>query len=220
MAEQKSEFVVSVTQFGASLLSQQEVAPRAQLTADQCEQLLAETLVVVYVVSDQNNPSWIPKASAGDISVLPEIEFQQGTLGTLAEARSSLVFKGSDLLRESYRHFDVRRDVASLAYIPLESGDDLIGAIELIYYTQVFTEDLIEKVQEIAEMASPALATALKYESESNARLQSITRVTQMYDLEKVFNSTLEMDELLPIIAKKFQDVMGVQAIILWLIIG
>jgi RND family efflux transporter MFP subunit len=220
MAEQKSEFVVSVTQFGASLLSQQEVAPRAQLTANQCEQLLAETLVVVYVVSDQNNPSWIPKASAGDISVVPEIEFQQGTLGTLVEARSSQVFKGSDLLRESYRHLDVRRDVASLAYIPLELGDDLIGAIELIHYTEVFTEDLIEKVQELAEMASPALATALKYESESNARLQSITRVTQMYDLEKVFNSTLEMDELLPIIAKKFQDVMGVQAVNLWMING
>ncbi|MFZ0806161.1 MAG: GAF domain-containing protein, partial [Candidatus Sulfotelmatobacter sp.] len=195
MAEQKSEFAVSVTQFGASLLSHQEVAPRAQLTANQCEQLLAETLVVVYVVSDQDHPSWTPKATAGDISVVPEIEFQQGTLGTLAEERSSLVFKGSDLPRESYSHFDVRRDVASLAYIPLKFGDELIGAIELVHYTEVFTEDLIERVEEIAEMASPALAAALKYESESNDRLQSITRVTQMYDLEKVFNSTLEMDE-------------------------
>ena len=39
-----------------------------------------------------------------------------------------------------------------------------------------------------------------------------------MYDLEKVFNSTLEMDELLEIIAKKFQEVMNVQAINLWMV--
>jgi RND family efflux transporter MFP subunit len=39
-----------------------------------------------------------------------------------------------------------------------------------------------------------------------------------MYDLEKVFNSTLEMDELLGIIAKKFQEVMSVQGINLWMV--
>jgi len=39
-----------------------------------------------------------------------------------------------------------------------------------------------------------------------------------MYDLEKVFNSTLEMDELLGTIAKKFQEVMNVQAVNLWMV--
>src|ERR1700690_2734473 len=77
---------------------------------------------------------------------------------------------------------------------------------------------MLEAVQEVAELASPALAAARSYESERNASLQSISRVTQMYDLEKVFNSTLEMDELLGIIAKKFQEVMGVQAVNLWMV--
>jgi len=39
-----------------------------------------------------------------------------------------------------------------------------------------------------------------------------------MYDLEKVFNSTLEMDELLAIITTKLQEVMGVQGINLWMV--
>src|SRR5208283_3496407 len=56
------------------------------------------------------------------------------------------------------------------------------------------------------------------YESERNTSLQSISRVTQMYDLEKVFNSTLEMDELLGTIAKKFQEVMNVQGVNLWMV--
>ena len=39
-----------------------------------------------------------------------------------------------------------------------------------------------------------------------------------MYDLEKVFNSTLEMTELLGTVAKKFQEVMSVQGINLWMV--
>src|ERR1700692_3933496 len=39
-----------------------------------------------------------------------------------------------------------------------------------------------------------------------------------MYYLEKIFNSTLEMEELPGIIAKKFQDVMNVQSVNLWMV--
>jgi len=73
-------------------------------------------------------------------------------------------------------------------------------------------------LSEIPELATQAIVTALSYESERNTSLQSISRVTQMYDLEKVFNSTLEMDELLGTIAKKFQEVMNVQAVNLWMV--
>jgi RND family efflux transporter MFP subunit len=41
-----------------------------------------------------------------------------------------------------------------------------------------------------------------------------------MYDLEKVFNSTLEMDELLETIGKKFQEVLNVQGVNLWMVSG
>jgi len=39
-----------------------------------------------------------------------------------------------------------------------------------------------------------------------------------MYDLEKVFNSSLEFDALLPIIAGKFQEILSAQAVNLWLV--
>src|SRR5215467_7699870 len=41
-----------------------------------------------------------------------------------------------------------------------------------------------------------------------------------MYVLDKVFNSSLEMDELLGTIAKKIQEVMNVQSINLWMVNG
>ena len=72
--------------------------------------------------------------------------------------------------------------------------------------------------QEIAEVASPAIATALLYEQERNGTLHSISRVTQMYDLEKVFNATIELEPLLQLIAEKFKDVLDVRAVNVWMV--
>ncbi len=218
MAARRSLFAVSVAEFAASLLTRPEVGLRAQMTAEQVAQLLPGIAVVVYVVEDSDTPAWSHKAVAGDVQVGGTMEFTAGTLGALAESKTLMVFEGSDLQREDYAHLDIRRTVTSLAYVPLVIDEVLFGAIELITYEQPFPPEMFEALQDIAELASPAIAAARSYESERNASLHSISRVTQMYDLEKVFNSTLEMDELLETIAKKFQEVMNVQAINLWMV--
>jgi RND family efflux transporter MFP subunit len=64
------------------------------------------------------------------------------------------------------------------------------------------------------------LSAAQRYESERTDSLASVSRLTQLYDLEKSFSSTLEMDELLPIISDKFREVMECSAINLWLLRG
>lgn len=220
MATRRPRFAVSVSEFAAALLGRQELGPRAQMIADAVAQLLPGTAIVVYVIEDQENPSWTPKATAGAIVVAQRIEFDAGTLGSVAQNRAFAKFEGGELPREDYAHLDVRRTVTSLAYVPLLVDDNLFGAIELISYDQSFPEAMPEALSEIAELASSALAAALSYESERNATLHSISRVTQMYDLEKVFNSTLEMDQLLGTIAKKFQDVMNVQGVNVWMING
>jgi RND family efflux transporter MFP subunit len=220
MATQRPPFAVSLTEFGAALLGRQDLGPRAQIVADAVSHLVPGGAVVVYVIDDHENPCWTPKATAGEITVAKEMEFDTGTLGSVAQNRAFVTFEGGELRREDYAHLDIRRTVTSLAYFPLLIDGDLLGAIELISYDKSFPDALSEALSEIAELASPALAAALSYESERNATLHSISRVTQMYDLEKVFNSTLEMDELLGTVAKKFQDVMNVQGVNLWMIKG
>jgi len=207
-----------VAPFASALLTQQEVGPRAQVIADQIAQLLPGTAVVVYVVEDQQNPAWTPKAIAGEITVGDVTEFDSGTLGAVAANKTFLQFEGGDLQREEYGHLDIRRTVTALAYVPLVLDEVLFGAIELVSCDQPLPEGLLEMLSEIPDLATQAIATALSYESERNTSLQSISRVTQMYDLEKVFNSTLEMDELLGTIAKKFQEVMNVQGVNLWMV--
>jgi RND family efflux transporter MFP subunit len=209
---------VPVARFATDLLAQCEVIPRARIVAREVAELSPGAAAVIYVLSNPDNPCWTPKATAGDIVVGEVPDFGAGTLGVVADKRKFLVFQGTDLRREDYAHLDVRRTVVSLAYAPLVVHQALIGAIELIGHGEYFTDAILESLREIAEFASPAIAAAVAYESERNASLHSISRVTQMYDLEKVFNSTLEMEELLPMIAKKFQEVMGVQGINLWMV--
>jgi RND family efflux transporter MFP subunit len=218
MAIRKSAFEVPIAEFAASLLARAEVGQRTQVTAEQVAQLLPGTAVVVYIIEDLDNPAWTPKAIAGDVTVGRTVGFGTGTLGAVAERKELVMFEYADLQREDYAHLDIRRKLNSLAYVPLLLDEVLFGAIELVSYEQPFPEAILEALHEVAELASPAIAAAQFYESERNASLQAISRVTQMYDLEKVFNSTLEMDELLDTIAKKFHDVMNVQGVNLWMV--
>jgi RND family efflux transporter MFP subunit len=220
MANRKSTLAFPVAEFAAGLLARQEVIPRAQVTANQVAELFPGTGLVVYVIEDQDNPAWTPKAAAGEISVTEVMEFSEGTLGAVAESRTPQVFEFASLQREDYAHLDIRRTAVSLVCFPLQVDDALVGVIELVNYEESFSDSDLRTLEEIAELASPAIAGALAYESERDTSLGSISRVTQMYDLEKVFNSTLEMDELLEIIAKKFQEVMNVQGINLWMVNG
>ena len=218
MATRRARLAVPVAKFATALLSQQEVGLRSEVIAEQVAELLPGIAVVVYVIEDQEAPVWAPKVTAGEIAVGHVMEFHSGTLGALARNKTYLQFEGGDLRREEYAHLDVRRTVTGLAYVPFLLDNVLLGAIEVVNYEPGFPDGMAEILNEIVELASPAIASALSYESERNTSLHSISRVTQMYDLEKVFNSTLEMDELLGIVANKFQDVMNVQAINLWMV--
>src|SRR4029077_8080862 len=70
----------------------------------------------------------------------------------------------------------------------------------------------------VAEVASGALYGAQIYQEEHHNTLASITRLTQLYDIEKVFSSTLEMAQLLPIIGSKVREMLDCEAVNVWLL--
>ena len=220
MATPRPAPAVPVAEFAAALLARPDVTARAQVIADHVLEFVSDGAVVVYVVEDQSNPVWIAKGRAGEIKVTREVEYGTGTLGLVLQNRDVQILDVGSLQREAFSHLDVRRTVTSLAYVPLVAGDFVVGAIELVSYDQPFSPTLFESLSELTELGTTALTTSLNYESERNTSLQSISRVTQMYDLEKVFNATLEMDDLLEMIAKKFAEVMRVQAVNLWMVDG
>jgi RND family efflux transporter MFP subunit len=170
-------------------------------------------------VEDQQAPAWRLKAYIGDISLdQAEIPLESGTLGMVAEQRQALQFDAADIAREEYAHLDVRQSIRSLAYVPILLEDSLLGCIEIVKFDAPLPVIVLQSLAPLAECAAIGIATALDYEAERNAALQSITRLTQLYDIEKVFNATLDMPSLWTIICSKVQELTDGTAVNLWMV--
>ena len=220
MATEKSRPAGLSEDLPSALLRTLEVRPRAQLIAEQAVELLGDATAVLYLVEeDRENQFWNAKAMAGEVlldsAVIP---LESGTLGVLAERQELVVFSGNELAREDYAHFHTRRTPISLAYIPLIVDEVLLGGLEAVTFAEPISEEDLATLQELCHLAAPCLVSALAYEEERNAQLESISRLTQLYDLEKTFNSILEMDQLLPLIASKFREILNAQAVNLWMV--
>jgi RND family efflux transporter MFP subunit len=207
----------------SAMLRERESAPRAALLAQQAAELVPGGAAIVYVLNSGDPPAvpatWTAKATAGEISLDdPTVPADSGTLGTLAQEQQPLLFSGNELTREDYAHLHARRTLVSLACVPIVVNDVLIGALEVASFEGTITSSDLPILVDLVEHAGPGLVSAILYEDERNSLLESVSRLTQLYDLEKVFSSTLEMDELQPLITSKIREVLDVQAVNLWLV--
>jgi RND family efflux transporter MFP subunit len=221
MATQVPNSSLLLTELSSRLLAEREVVPRARLIAAKVAELIPGAAVVVYVVEDPAAPEWTAKAILGDVR-LPrrKVAWDDGPLRSLTTNRQPHIYDSSAIAREEYAHIDLHRSFLSLAYIPLIAQESLVGALEVVSFDNTLEPDDLSTVMEVADCGAIAIAAALSYESERNASLRSISRIAQLYDIEKVLNSILEMDELLPIVASKFAEILGVQALNVWMVDG
>ncbi len=220
MPSADQDAILDISALSTALLAEQEILPRTRALAQFVSNLLPESAVTVYtLVSGGDQTFWTPRATIGDLALLEQnIPEQDGILGRLINDPMSALRQAADLRREDYPHVDARRTFASLVYIPLIYNDDLVGALEIFSFEEELTEEAVEALTPACAVAAVSLATAQHFEIERNATLSSITRLTQLYDLEKVFSSTLEMAELLPLITAKFSEILNAQAVNIWLI--
>ena len=216
----KQESILDLSALSSSLLTQQEVAPRAQVLARFVAELFPESAVNVYTLAAHSDATyWAPKATVGEASINDQaIDSDSGLLGRLIEDASPILHSGTALRREDYPHVDIRKTLRSLGCLPLLKDETLVGALEILSFDDELSEEAIEALQPACQLAAAAIVSAQSYEEERNETLASITRITQLYDLEKVFSSTLEMEELLPLIGSKFLEILGAQAVNIWLL--
>ena len=212
---------IELAAFSAELLASQELLPRARIIARAVTEQLPGCSANVYTAGSLDGKSvWIPRALSGEQTVRGNAVPSTGTLAEVVAQRQSLLFAGAALSREDYAHLDIRRTLRSLAYVPLQSGTNLIGIVEIVGFESEISIEALQELEPFAAIATAALVSSFAYEDERNNSLSSISRLTQLYDLEKSFSSTLEMDELLPIIGEKFREVMECSAISVWLLRG
>jgi len=220
MPIQTSALRLNLAELCGRLLEELEVHPRARIIAQTISEALPGSAVNVYAaVESSDGLAWAVLATVGEASV-PEatISGDRGTLGVVARELKSLHFDGQTLAREEYAHVNVRRTLLSLSYLPLIQVDTLIGAIEIHSFESKISEGQLKSLAVVADVASSALNAAQIYQDQHQNTLASITRLTQLYDIEKVFSSTLEMEELLPIIGSKVREMLECEAVNVWLL--
>lgn len=213
---------IDLNSVAAELLAAQELVPRARRIAHAIAEAIPGSFVNLYTAASIDGEEvWIMRAWAGGESLRsPHVSPSEGTIGEATGRQEAVVFSGSDLSREDYAHLDVRRTLRSLAYIPLVHRDSLAGLVEILAFDEVVSPEELDALGPLAQVGAAALTSAHSYEAERNDSLASVTRLTQLYDLERSFSSTLEMDELLPIIGDKFREVMECAAVNVWMLRG
>jgi RND family efflux transporter MFP subunit len=184
-------------------------------------ELIADAAVSVYTLAnDGEKDMWVPRATVGEAKIHEEeIPGDSGLLGMLLEEGDPINRLAGEIKREDYPHVDIRKSLVSLTYLPLICKEELIGALEILAFEEQITYEAITALMPAAEVAATAITSAQGYEEERNGTMASITRLTQLYDLEKVFSSTLEMSELLPLIGAKFSEILDCQAVNIWLLL-
>jgi len=220
LSSQEQKSILDLSALSSTLLAEQEVPQRARTLARFVAEFLPGTAVSVYTLAGDATASyWIPRASVGEAALHgSSIPSKSGLLGRLMDDPVPQLRAGPALKREDYRHIDIRRSLQSLCYIPLLNGHTLIGALEILSFHENLSVDVIAALQPVSALGAIAITAAQGYEDERYGALKSITRLTQLYDLEKVFSSTLEMAELLPLIASKFREILEAEAVNVWLL--
>jgi RND family efflux transporter MFP subunit len=220
LSSQEQKSILDLSALSSTLLAEQEVTQRARAFARFVAEFLPDSAVSVYTLAGEANATyWTPRATVGEATLHgSSISSDSGLLGRLMDDPVPQLRSGPALKREDYPHVDIRRSLQSLCNIPLLNDDTLIGALEILSFNEKLSDDVIVALQPACALGAIAMVAAQGYEDERHGALKSITRLTQLYDLEKVFSSTLEMWELLPLIASKFGEILEAQAVNIWLL--
>ena len=206
-----------------ALLSAAESSTRARLIARAVAELVAESACVVHrLVAKGDSLSLIPAAMVGAVSLgddwLPAenrlvAPFFRGEV----EAR---VYASRELQREDYAHLHLSRSFASLAYLPFFLKAQLVGVIEVVSFAEPIGPAALETLKPVVELAGPAILHAEEIERQRQDLLDSVHRMSQLYDLEKSLNATLELDQVIAMVPEKTVAMLPCQAVHLWLFDG
>ncbi|MBV8673589.1 MAG: efflux RND transporter periplasmic adaptor subunit [Acidobacteriaceae bacterium] len=206
----------------SAILAASDVVTRSALIAATVVEQLPDSACAIYrYVPDDGEGEWIALGLAGD-AALEQGRFTavEHLMSALLSEPGAVIYRGRDLRREDYAHLHLTRSLEGLAYLPLLHQDHLLGAIEIISFSRVLEPSELEGLSPIAELAAPAIAAGEEGERQRQDLLDALHRMSQLYDLEKSLNSTLEFDSVTAMVPEKALAMLDCQAVHLWLFDG
>ena len=149
-----------------------------------------------------------------------ELPVTGGTLAILYQSAATRRLPAREIAPEDLEHLDEfsRTRVKSALYSSLPGAQRPEGVVEVLNKrTGDFTAEDAHFLEEACQLAGRALTNLGAIEQERQSQLATLERLTALYDLGQTFTSTLELEELLPIVAGKIRDILGAGACNLWL---
>ncbi|MGA8145812.1 MAG: efflux RND transporter periplasmic adaptor subunit [Candidatus Acidiferrales bacterium] len=147
----------------------------------------------------------------------------EGPLAIVFESAVTSRLSAKDLSLEDLEHLEEtsRLRVKSAMFASLPGAHSPEGVVEVLNKRSgEFTAEDAHFLEEAGRLAGQALTNLGAIEGERQAQLATLERLTALYDLGRTFTSTLELEELLPIVAGKIKDILGAGACNLWLAAG
>jgi len=210
-------------ELASSLLAATDSAARARLIASAVIQLLPDSACIIHRLSSVGGePSFHPVGLAGELSLADNVlPADRSLLVPLSsDPPSAVLYSSGEFAREDYAHLNVSRSVSSLAYLPLLVQDQVVGAIEVLVFAGALRSADLDALTPVAQLAGPAILAAEEFERQRQDLLDSVHRMSQLYDLEKSLNATLEIDEVTALAPEKAAAMLDCQAVHLWLFEG
>jgi RND family efflux transporter MFP subunit len=152
-----------------------------------------------------------PKAEPAEDGLLVEVLESRGArrLGA-AEKKTRLL---------SHLETTYRERVQTAMYAPIPGASGPAGVVELLNKSAgEFSPEDAAYVEEAARMTGRAMDSLRTSDAERHKQFETLERLTALYDIARIFNSTLELEDLCPIVTNKIRDLLGAQACNLWLV--
>lgn len=147
-------------------------------------------------------------------------ETAEGILGEIYESSESRRIGAGEIDFGAFEHLDeaTRSRVKSVLFAPLPGEAGPAGVVEVLNKRAGdFNAEDAHFLEEACRLAGYALTNLGALENERQTQLSTLERLTALYDLGRTFTSTLELSELLPIVAVKIRDLLGGSVCNLWL---
>lgn len=145
----------------------------------------------------------------------------EGLLAEVLENGKTVQFSSEEDEADSLVHLaeSSRVRVKSSLYAALPGPEGTLGVVELLNPRRgEFSDEEVTFIEEACRITGLALENRLAREKEHHDQLATVERLTSLYDISRIFNSTLEMEELLPVVVEKIRDILGAEACNLWLV--
>jgi RND family efflux transporter MFP subunit len=161
---------------------------------------------------------WVEKAERFETVPQPVTE---GLLAEMLEAGGTRRLSRDEVDPDALVHLTAihRERVSTALYTSIPGSTTSEGVIEVLNTSHgEFTADDAVFLEEAAHITGQALAALQDIEKDRLAGLETVERLTALYDIGRAFNSTLELADLLPVMAEKIFTLLGAQACNVWLV--